>query len=63
MLPAGSGAAGLITTEKADENVPVPQLLVPRTVRLPEVAVALKLMLTVVPVPAMLTPAPEYTHS
>ena len=57
--PAAEGS-GLTVIAKPGETVPSPQELCPLTVRLPEVALAEKSIVTELPVPFIVAPVPEY---
>jgi hypothetical protein len=57
MVPAAAGR-GSIVISKPDETVPCPQSLTPRTVRLPDVALPAKSIVTELPVPFITAPVP-----
>lgn len=59
-MPALTVGRALTVTAKFELTVPSPQLLTPLTVRLPEVALALKLIVTEFDVPLIVAPVPVY---
>ena len=58
MVPAAPGS-GLTVIGKLAEITPLPQALIPLTVRLPEVALVEKLPVMEFPVPVDVKPVPE----